>query len=266
MLARYHVALTHALGQASTNVIDVANIVKQDMAMSAKILQMVNSAFFGIRRRVTDVRHAVMLLGMPMIRHLTLTLDVFELPRKAKKLPGFSLEAERNHGLLVGRIARKLLTDPGLAEDAFMAGVLHDVGKLILASHLTETYREVLLEVRRRKVPVEEVEQKVLGVTHAEIGAYLLGLWGVPHPVVEAVAFHHNPSRVGHNHFGILSAVHVANYVADAKGGPANAQAAPRALDMDYLERLGVVERLPRWDQIAQQARAAERSGTQDDE
>ncbi|MCP4445426.1 MAG: HDOD domain-containing protein [Myxococcales bacterium] len=241
--------LTEALSDPRTSMQSVGVIVEQDPGMSAKVLQMVNSAFFGTTVSVTSVQQAVTFLGLPQIRQLMLVLEVFEsfVEPKDKKLRYFSMEYEREHALLTAKIARELVK-PELADHAFTAGVLHDIGKLVLASHMTERFAECFHRCLLEDRPLEDIEREELGATHAEVGAYLLALWGLPDPVVEAVAFHHDPESVKHDEFDVISAVHVANYLADPR--PMKPLYL-RVIDIPYLERLGIAHKLESWRQRA---------------
>tara|TARA_R110002096_G_scaffold16898_9_gene57924 strand:+ start:42908 stop:44218 length:1311 start_codon:yes stop_codon:yes gene_type:complete len=255
--------LTTALADPRTSMHAVGTIVEQDPGMSAKVLQMVNSAFFGTTVSVTNVQQAVTFLGLPQIRQLLLVLEVFEAfdEPQDKKLRYYSMEYEREHALLTAKIARELV-EPEFVDHAFTAGVLHDIGKLVLASHMTERFAECFHRCLLEDRPIEEIEREELGTTHAEIGAYLLALWGLPDPVVEAVAFHHDPERVQHDSFDVISAVHVANYLADPR--PLKPLYL-RAIDMPYLERLGVADKLEEWSRRATEIQRADVSDDGDD-
>lgn len=248
--------ITNALADPMTSMHSVGQIVEQDPGMSAKVLQMANSAFFGTTVCADNVQQAVTFLGLPQIRQLLLVLEVFgsfEQP-KNEKLRYFSLDYEREHALLTAKIASELV-EPNLADQAFTAGVLHDVGKLVLATHMSEAFGECFHRCLLEDVSIEEVERELLGATHAEIGAYLLALWGLPDPVVEAVAFHHSPHKVRHSNFDVISAVHVANYLADPR--PLKPLYL-RSIDSDYLERLGVSHKLEAWRRRATEIQRAD--------
>ncbi len=241
--------LTSALSDPSTSMFSVGEIVSQDPSMSAKVLQMANSAFFGVAVSVTNVQQAVTFLGLPQIRQLMLVLEVFDSFEKPSnpKLRYFSLDYERDHALFTAKIARTLVK-PAFADHAFTAGVLHDIGKLVLASYMTDAFAECFHRCLLEDKPLFEIEREVLGATHAEIGGYLLALWGLPDPVVEAVAFHHEPGKVHHDEFDVISAVHVANYLADPR------PLKPlyyRTLDHEYLQHLGVLHKLDSWSKQA---------------
>ena len=192
----------------------VGQIISKDVGMSAKILQIVNSAFFGLPRRVADPGQAVTLLGLDTVKGLALSLQIFE-GFDRRKLPGFPIDELWEHSMTVAASARKIARresgDEKVSDDAFLAGLLHDVGKLALAENLPMRYARVLTLCEKKGTPHWQGESEVFGATHAEVGAYLLALWGLPDPIVEAVAYHHCPDECPNKAFSPLSAVHAAN-------------------------------------------------------
>ncbi len=242
-------ALVAALGEEEVDIGKVSAIVEQDVGITAKILELVNSSFFGVRQEISSVAQATAYLGTKTIRDLVLSAEVFrQFP--GGMLGGLSLDSEQRHSLIVSRISARLLDDKAASEQAALAGMLHDVGKLVAATKMPAEMTNVLREGAGKTAPFQSVEARVLGVGHAEIGAYLLGLWGMPYPVVEAVAHHHWPARVeGLSEFGVLVAVHVADALARECDGTPSEGRSP--LDEELLERLGVHGELSEWRAIA---------------
>ncbi len=239
--------LTTALSDPDVTVKHVAGIVERDIALGTKILQVVNSAFFGLPRTVSSVSGAVSLLGLNMTKNLSLTLKVFHgFEEEAKKL-GFSITHFQNHCIQTGQLAKTLLTVKYEAEAAFLAGTFHDLGKLILATKLPHFFKEIMAKLADPDDDPCEAEIEILGITHAEIGAYLLGIWGLPNPIVEAVANHHKPSRVPHSDMDIMGAVHVANYLSYIKDKKADK--AVKLLDTQFLLDLQLAEKIAQWSQ-----------------
>lgn len=210
---RMYQELTRKLAEPDTSIRAVAAIVEQDIAMSAKILQLVNSSFFAIPRRLASIEAAVGYLGTKMLKQLVLSLEAFRA-WDAIRIPGFDLEHLMQHGFLAANLASRMLSVKNDAEDAFLAAMLHDVGRLVLASAYPEQLAALLTVSEAEGRPLEQVEMEMLGVSHGHIGAYLLGLWGLPYPIVEAVAHHDAPTSVPHESFGILAAVYVADQLA----------------------------------------------------
>jgi HD-like signal output (HDOD) protein/CheY-like chemotaxis protein len=244
-----YMAVTRALADPDASVTDVARIIEQDAGMCAKVLQLVSSAFFGLPRRVTKIQDALNYLGTNMIKNVLLSVEVFRTWKRGGNLAGFSIEAQQSHALLSANIAARLVSGKRQVDDAFMAAMLHDVGKLVLAVHLEEHFAHVLSAMRERQRPMHAVEEELSGVTHAEVGAYLLGLWGLPYPIVEAVAHHHAPARVAHECFDLVGAVYVADTLAHESAGalPGATGETHEPIDQAYLEAINVADQLPSW-------------------
>lgn len=238
---------------------EVTRIIERDAAVTAKILRVMNSAYFARRREITELQVAVSLLGANPIKNLVLGVQVFESFAKAEEIPGFSLDKLQEHAFLTGSIARRI-SRPESADEAFLAGMLHDVGQLMLAWRQPAKYAEVVADAQSSDRAVEVVEYEKLGVSHAEVGAYLMAVWGLPYSVIEAVANHHAPTRAVAASFDTTAAVYVANHLASeciaeesATGRFVNLdlEYLRLDLDMDYLERIGVAHKLGEWRDIA---------------
>jgi HD-like signal output (HDOD) protein/ActR/RegA family two-component response regulator len=254
-LPRTYEALTLALGDPDTSLQKVSKIIEQDVGISAKVLQLVNSAFFGIAHSMTSIQSAVSYLGINTLKNLVLSVEIFRAFKPQKELPGFSLEKLQYHAQLTAHIAARLPVPKHLADIALVAGMLHDVGKLILAWKISTHLEKMLAESLHGNFPLYRAEERETGFSHAEIGAYLLGLWGLPYTVVEAVALHHGPNRVPHQNFDAISAVFVANLLAHELEEAGSGERAVYNLD-DYREELatlGVAETIPEWRAMAKE-------------
>lgn len=256
-LPRTYASLSAALGNPETSLDEIAAIVEHDVAVSAKVLQLVNSALFGLVRHISTIKTAVAYLGVDVLRNLVLSVETFRAFEGCKEIPGFSVAKVHAHASLTARIASSLPTVKYLKEAAYLAALLHDAGKLVLMARLPEHFERVIERVQEENRPMFEVEEEMMGTTHAEIGAYLLGLWGLPYPIVESVAYHHAPTRIPRSTFDPLATVYVANILAHEPESPRGlSNGMPHAkIDMSYLESLGVADLLPGW-----QAMAAETS------
>ncbi|GAB6037079.1 response regulator [Fundidesulfovibrio butyratiphilus] len=206
--------LTMALEDDNAPLSEIGDIISQDVGMSANILRLVNSAFFGLPAHVSSIHHAVNLLGTDTIRSLVLSLHLFSAFDQ-KKLPGFSLGAVWEHSTRVSGFAKTVAEVEGmdriLRDDCFIAGMLHDVGKLILAQSMPKEYATVLELADTEHLPMHLAEYRLLGSSHAEIGAYLINTWGFPDSIVETLCWHHTPERVDCAACTPLMAVAVAN-------------------------------------------------------
>jgi len=255
-LPRTYHALTLALADPNTSIQKVASIVEFDVGVSAKILQLVNSAFFGIARSITNIQSAVSYLGVSTLRSLVLSVEVFRVFAPKGPIKGFSLEDLQRHARLTSYLASRLPVPSHLVDIAMVSGILHDVGKLIMAWKLPDRFKKLMAEAEEEQCPLYQVEEREYGFSHAEIGAYLLGLWGLPYAVVEAVALHHAPSRVPHQNFDAASAVYVANLLTQElnASSPSPWQEGSQC-NQEYLVSLGVEKNIPHWRAMAAEAR-----------
>lgn len=219
----------------------LGDIISQDLGLCSKILQLVNSAFFGLPRKVDNVAEALLYLGLEHVRALVLSIQVFSVFDRTQ-LKGFSAEALWEHSFRVGVLARNIASlEARPAEEietAFTAGLLHDVGKLVLVTGVPRAWQGALQIAAAEKLPLWQAERTRLAASHAEVGAALFTLWGISDPVVEAVAYHHEPALSGATSFSALTAVHAANEL--AHGGRGN-------IASDYLQSLGLTGRFEAW-------------------
>lgn len=224
--------------------------------MTAKILQMVNSSFFGLRRHVSSPSQAVSLLGLDIVKALVLSVHIFT-QFDSQKPSCLSLERLWKHSFATGVFAKAIAKEEKqkrtLIDDSFMTGLLHDLGKLILSTNFPERYREVQVLAKERDIPPWKAESEVLGATHAQVGAYLIGLWGMEDPIVEGLAFHHCPSECQAQGFSPMLAVHVANSLEHQENG-SDREEAVSEIDTDYLSELNMADQLTVWREICRQA------------
>jgi HD-like signal output (HDOD) protein len=244
-LPRIYAELTRALEDPRAGVGDVARVLSKDVAMSAKILQLVNCAFLRPSQRITKIDHAVGYLGIDTVKSLVLSAEVFRTagadPRARR-----SIERSHTHALLVAQVAASCFREPHKAQEAMLSGMMHDVGELVLATVLQDDFELVVSAVTAGATDQEKIERDVFGASHAEIGAYLLGLWGLPEMVAETAAFHHDPRRLEHGTFDVVDAVHVADALVH-ECAAAGAAGGERRLDLDWLGEMGALSELDRW-------------------
>ncbi|MGH2877412.1 MAG: HDOD domain-containing protein [Solirubrobacteraceae bacterium] len=231
----------------------VAAAIERDVALSAKVLQLANSALFGLTSTVTSVRDAVVYLGVDTIKSLALTAEAFGklAPRSVE---GFSIDAFQAHAMLVARITASILPAGRSQQEAVTAALLHDIGKLVMVADGSDRWTQLNRQAVDRGLPLFAVEQvHAGGVTHADLGAHLLSLWGLPDPIVEAVANHHSPGSVPGLAFDGVMAVHIANALANeiAPTGPDAPPPAP--LDDELLAQMGLGPRIDLWRHLARQ-------------
>ncbi|MCD9187044.1 MAG: HDOD domain-containing protein [Pyrinomonadaceae bacterium] len=225
----------------------VAEIIKKDIGMTVKILQIVNSAFFSSRRTISDTKEAINYLGLDTINSLTLGLAVIS-QFEGQQISGIRFADVWSHSTNVGAIANKIArsVNSQVATDAFTAGLLHDIGEVILAANLPEQFARVNELQVQENISKAEAEREIFDATHADVGAYLLGIWGLPKNVVEAVAYHHCPREALNNSFSALTAVHAANAI-NKYTSSQNPEMSEPEFDHEYLTTLGLAEKFPVW-------------------
>lgn len=227
----------------------LAELISQDMGLSASMLKLVNSAFFGLRTRVSSPAHAVNLLGLEVISGLVITVQLFS-SFDSSKYPGYSLNGLWRHSLSVGLICRAIAQAENLnatrQDDLYVAGILHDVGKLVLLCSAHELYTRTLEVCRADNVAIWMAEKGVLGCTHAELGAYLLSLWGFSDEIIPCIAQHHDLGEYAGDQPLMATIVHAANAL-DHELSVVNPGYARERWDGDAVERLGFAGRLPVW-------------------
>jgi HD-like signal output (HDOD) protein len=227
------------LQDPAASLADAAQIIGRDVAMTANIMKLVNSAFFGSRRPITTTDRAVAYLGMDTLGALVLGHSVFQ-SGVATGIAGFSLERLWDHSLQTGAAARAIAFSENLpaakADESFLAGVLHDVGKVVFATKAAA--------LSSGASAVDIVAQ--MEAHHAEVGAYLLGLWGFPNSIVEAVAFHHTPGLASEKGLGLSGIVHIADRLVHLKSENRSGSS-DTGVQAGFLEDLALGHCLPKW-------------------
>jgi putative nucleotidyltransferase with HDIG domain len=228
----------------------VAAIVRQDPAMTAKILQLVNSPYFALSREIRDTAEAVLFLGLERIRSLVLMVHFFTSFESSRKYQWFSVEQLWQHSFATANLAAEMAEhetkDPDFVSETYSAGLLHDLGKLVLAANIPDRYERIVHAAKTSQTPVWKTERDQLGATHAELGGALAGLWQLPLSIVEAIAFHHRPSDSGNRRFSPLALVHLADvFENETAATPYESRA-----DLEYLEVLGRTDLLELWKKL----------------
>lgn len=248
VLPRAYTRITDELSKGDPSPKVVGEIVSEDVGLAANILKLVNSAYFGLARPIAAPQQAVIVLGVNVIRSVILSLHVFK-SFEASGEKSFSLALLWEHCMRTACIARAIAKAEGLAKEdadnAYIAALLHDVGKLLLNAHCADECEDILREVRASNRRVVDVEAELLGLTHAQVGAYLLGLWGLPGPVVHAVAMHHSedPEPGG---LGAADVAYFANLL-DHDVFVFNAHYARPQASPERLAAIGGQDRFTRW-------------------
>jgi len=240
-------ALMHELESPNASLVRVADIVERDPGMTAQVLRVCNSLLFGLRTEVSSAPMAVTLMGLRTVASLFLSMQIFK-QFDVSSAAGQILRSVCDHSLSTAWLAREIARAEGcstrLTEDAFTAGLLHDVGKLLLVANFPDLYKEVLVTAEAGRSTPSEAERIVFGADHAEVGSFLLGLWGLPQVLVDAVASHHQlPDR--EPQFDATTIVHIADAIDQESHDNG-----PSGLDVAMLTTLGVAGRLDAWRQL----------------
>jgi HD-like signal output (HDOD) protein len=241
--------LSRAVNSPYSTMDEIGEIVQEDAGLTLKLLQISNSAYFGIPRKVVTPAEAVQIVGLEILRALVLCIHAFKFYQD-KNFKSISASELWDHSLRTASAARKLARYENLPESAceetFVSGLLHDIGKLVLAANADNDYRMVVERSLREGTPVDQVEWEYFGATHAQIGAYLLGLWGLPEPVVSNVELHHSLQlTVTSTGFTPAAAIHVAQFLERTPNRISQ-------LDTRFLKQLGVENRISDWERVLQ--------------
>ncbi|HXX93190.1 MAG TPA: HDOD domain-containing protein [Planctomycetota bacterium] len=179
-----------------TSAKEVAQVISSDPALTSKVLRVVNSSFYGFPNRITTITHAIVILGFNTIKSIVLSSTIFDVFRRTVKPGDFDRTEFWKHSIGCGAAAKVIgrrLNYPML-EELFIAGLLHDVGKIVLDQFIPDKFVEVLNLVRSRDILIAEAEAQILGATHADVGAWLFEKWNLSKGLVETTRCHHNPA------------------------------------------------------------------------
>ena len=212
-----YIKINEAVNNPLSSIQDINEIISGDPGLTSRLLRLVNSAFYGFRSKVDTVSRALMMVGTQQIRDLALATSVMSL---FKGIPGHlvSMESLWRHsvacGLAAGMLA-KVRQSEANGERFFTAGIIHDIGRLLIYKKLPETAKEMLLRCKDSKEPLYLVEKEVLGFDHSELGRALAQSWNLPPNLEEVLAYHHVPWEAK-QYPGETCVVHIADYIAHA--------------------------------------------------
>ena len=239
--------LERLIKSPSTTLDDLARCVERDPAIAAKLLQLANSAAFGAARTVTTIADAISYLGLELIGHLVMLSSLFDHPTQRGPVARL-LEDLHDQTLRTAALVRRLIPERKPAELAFAAALFHDVGEAVLMVGMPETYPALLAATAASHEPLVVAERRELGASHAEVGAYLLGMWGLPAPLLDLVAYHHDPRGAPAELHPVLAALHVADALTTSWRDPNEAM-----IDHAFLTEIGAADKLATWRTIAEQ-------------
>jgi HD-like signal output (HDOD) protein len=253
-LPEVYLEILDVLRSEDASIREVGGIIGKDPAITAKVLQLVNSAFFGLGRKISNPADAASLLGLDVLKTLALSAGIFsQFDQNKIAVCDFSIEKVFDHCIAVGTFGKRIAghegADQNLESECLLAGTLHDLGKLLLANEYPEEYVKTRLLAEREGIDEYMAEKEVLGATHADMAAYLLGLWGFSDSVVEAVAFHHQPSLSSYREFTPLTAVHVADVLIHINSGDSGSTART-GINQEYLDASGLAGQQESWKEL----------------
>jgi putative nucleotidyltransferase with HDIG domain len=241
--------LSRRLDDPNASVYELSEMIAADATLAVQVLRIANSAYFGRNQRVTRLESAAARLGTRLLRSLVLMAEVYgRFP--VSPFIADRLEALQEHASMVAKIASKLEVNAPWRDDAFTAGLLHDIGKLLLASHMSDVHTSFVREAERTGSDEFEVELQRLGIHHGTLGACMLGMWGLPSVVLDAARSHHAPLLVVPDKLDAVLAVTIADHLAHAAISPPTV----RGHRLRTLEMLSADPRWPRWSEIAVEA------------
>jgi putative nucleotidyltransferase with HDIG domain len=235
------VRLLTLLDNRETSAEDIHRVLERDPVLSGKVLRLVNSAFYGLPNKVTGVRQAVVILGFRTVRSLVISSSVFDLFRPGAS-SGFSRISFWSHSVGVASVSRLLARqEPGLdPEAAFVAGLLHDLGKLVMDQYAPQEFKQVVEGARARKLSFRQVEQELLDSEHGEIGGWLAQRWNLPSELCQAIAHHHEVAAAEDQGARLAAVVNFANYICHRKGIGQSGNYGVPSLDSDAWALLSI--------------------------
>ncbi|MCK5295947.1 MAG: HDOD domain-containing protein [Alphaproteobacteria bacterium] len=236
-----YIKLIRELNSSFCNADTITDIISSDAGLSAKILQLVNSAYFGFSAEITSTKTAVSLLGLDTITAIALNAEIlvifneYAIDDLADKIS--------KHGMFIGKLAKEIAVIEGLpnkevVEKTFTAGLFHDVGTLFFAGILPKNYNKCIKQANNSKTSLCKCEKEFFGATHADIGGYLLGLWGIPDDIVESVIYHHSPEELDGDKLDLITLIQISIGLAED------------GLDENLIRRIediGAIDRIPIW-------------------
>jgi len=231
------VQIMEMVDNPKTSAADLTRLISSDQSLTAKMLKLANSAFYGFPRRIGTIGLAVVVLGFDTIKNLVLSISVLEKFSRSRSGQMFDRMGFWEHSIGCGVAGRFLARKLGyrVSGEAFVAGLLHDLGKLILSQYLVEEFSQCLQIAIKDDLFIRDAEKTVLGVTHAEVGGWLAEEWNLPRQLVEAIHFHHNPARAKKDR-ELVALTHLADVLCRAEKVGFSGDSKGAILDPEALE------------------------------
>jgi HD-like signal output (HDOD) protein len=240
--------LNSAIANPDSSAAEIAKIISRDPSTATKVLRLANSAYYGLRSKVTTINHAVTMLGFKIIRNLVTTATIFDVPFHGDLSEYFDRDKFWRHSLGTGVaaqiLAREAFHVDRRNDDYFICGLLHDLGKIVLAQYLQAKFQQALQMSHERKIALFEAEMQVIGCTHADVGGLLAKRWNLSQEVITALHFHHSPLRAPEQFRNHTLVTHVSDYMVRKKaigaGGGADPELEPAVWDTLRLSKRAI--------------------------
>jgi len=228
---------------SSTTTGDIENVIKKDQVLTSKILKLVNSSFYGFSRKIDSISDAIVLLGFSALRNLIITSSIFNINHAGAQDVGTVIQNLWTHsvgcGITAKLISQKLrILD---ANEAFVAGILHDIGKVVICQHLKKEFKEIISLIRTEHISTVDAEERVLGTTHCEIGKCLAEKCNLPENLAEVIAHHHSPADASVSR-DLVALVHIADAINASVNSESSLDTIIGRIDKYSLARLGLTE------------------------
>ncbi len=223
-----------------TSINKLSDRLVKDQAMVSKILKLVNSAFFGFRGRISNISHAVVVLGFNTVRNAVVSVSIIDAFSSKEVFNGFDITEFWKHSVAVAVTSKYLAekTKTHSADDCFIGGLLHDMGKVVLLQHFKDLFRKVWLSIKGNNLTFYEAEKSEIPIDHAQIGGHLAKKWQLPAGLVDAIQYHH-AVRPSVNDPNLLMTIHVADIIVNTHGADSKANLNLSDIHPDALKVMG---------------------------
>lgn len=237
--------LNDMLASDDASIDSIASVISDDINITTKLLQIVNSAYYGLRHHIADPREAVSYLGLNAVRDVVVANEMLRAFETVSPPVQALVDELHEHAIAVAHLARELTSSKAQASEAYVAGLLHDIGLLLIASRAPDKFLELHVQTMRSSLSLREVEMEVIGAHHCDLGALLLDMWGLPSEIVEAVACHYEADTMPSTGIDATHAVHIADVVVSSRAeGDSLRWKCEGELAEDYLREMGVADRI----------------------
>jgi HD-like signal output (HDOD) protein len=254
-LPKIYNELTRAIADENTTMQKISSIFTRDMVLSAKLLQLINSPYFGLNRKISDINEAVNLIGVKKLSSLVLSVHVrnaFSVtnPQLDRYMEFLWLNAAKVSDLALLIAQAEELSDDR-PQQAYLGGLLHNLGLLIFLSQGGDKMTALLQQIKTTDTPVSELESTIFGFTRCEAAAYVLSLWKIPPRIIESILLQKNPQDTEYEGVNALTAVHVAACLLQPSEDQGYGRLFEIQLNASYLERIHKLNKLPQWQVLA---------------